>query len=300
MADTPDRTRDLLTGVGLSGLEAETYLALRREPGATGYRLAQVTGKLAANVYKALDALLAKGAVVSDDSSGSRTYAALPIGEYLDRRRRELDTRQRELERSLADLPAEQAEQGIYRLTSSEQVYERCRSMLAGAHSVALIDAFPTPLEALSRPARAAAKRGVAVWVKTYEPHRLADCEVLAPETSQPQLCVWNGDWLNVVVDTGESMKALLKKDGGGVHAAAWCRNRYLAMLDYNGMTCEFLLTRVMQMLSAAAPTADISREVKRLSKRYLRYETYLQRTPASWLTDRRPAPKAVRRGTRR
>ncbi len=281
-----------LSAVGLSGVESEVYLALLREPGATGYRLAQVTGKLAANVYKALDTLRAKGAAVVDESSGPRAYAAVPIREYISRRRRELDDRQEEIERELEGLPAEVAEQGIYRLTTAEQVYERCRAMLASAASVALVDAFPRPLAVLDRAVRAAAKRGVAVWVKTYRPSKVPGCEVVAPEGEEPQLRIWNGDWLNVVVDSGESVQALLRKDDEGVHAAAWCRNRYLAMLDYNGMTSEFLITRVMQLLAAGAAAPAVDREVKRLSARFLKYETFLQQTPDSWLTDLRP-PKA-------
>ena len=46
----------------------------------------------------ALDSLRARGLVLMDDSSRTRTYSALPVGVYLENRRRELEERQRELE----------------------------------------------------------------------------------------------------------------------------------------------------------------------------------------------------------
>ena len=288
-----NRIADMLTGVGLTGVEAAAYLAVLREPGATAYRVSQLIGKPAPNTYKALDALKAKGAVVADDSSGSRTYVALPVREYLNHQRRELNTKEEEIEQALGAMPVDTTEQGIYRLATVEQVYERCRSMIAAAKSVVLLDAFPTPLAELEQTARAASRRGIKVFIKAYTPVEIAGCDVLAPSEPDMLLKMWNGDWLNLVVDSSESVQSFLMKEGAGVHAAAWCRNRYLSMLDYNGMSSEFLLTKVIELLRADSDADAIKKTLSGLIGRYLWDDTFTHSAPDSWMTGWRPKRKA-------
>jgi sugar-specific transcriptional regulator TrmB len=275
-------------------MEAAAYVALLHEPGATAYRVAQLIGKAPANTYKTLDALLAKGAVVVDESTGSKTYAALPVREYLNTRRRELDDRQDELEQALAGETAGAVETGVYRLATADQVYERCRTLIDGAKMLVLIDAFPAPLAELAPAARAAAKRGVDVLVKPYATTAIPGCEVLDAGPAEPQLEVWNGDWLNVVADCSQTVQAFLARDGAGVHAAAWCRNPYLAMLDFNGMASEFILTRVAGMADRGEDGADIDREVKRMMGRYMAFRPFVSGLPDHWLL--LPKPAAPRR----
>ncbi|MBN2537250.1 hypothetical protein JXB37_03125 [candidate division WOR-3 bacterium] len=291
------RIEGLLASIGLTGLEAAAYAALLREPGATAYHVAQLIGRAPANTYKALDGLLAKGAVVVDESSGSKTYAALPVREYLNTRRRELDARQDEIEQALAGETAGAVETGVYRLASADQVYERCRALIDGAKMLALVDAFPAPLAELTPALCAAAKRGVDVLVKPYATTAIPGCEVLEAGPAEPQLEVWNGDWLNVIADCSQSVQAFLAKDGAGVHAAAWCRNPYLAMLDFNGMASEFILTRVAAMADRGEDGRAIDREIKRMMGRYMAFRPFVSGLPGAWLRHPKPAP--VRRGAR-
>jgi sugar-specific transcriptional regulator TrmB len=294
------RAENLLAGVGLTGLEASAYVALLREPGTTAYRVAQMIGKPPPNTYKAIDALLAKGAVVADDSSGSRTYAALPINEYLNAKRRTLDTQQQEIEQSLADVAVETVEHGIFRLATIDQVYERCRTMIAEAKWLVLIDAFPGPLGELAKEARSAARRGVDVFIKPYAPISIPGCDVLDASAGAPQLKIWNGDWLNVVADCSESVQAFLKKDGTGIFAASWCRNPYLGMLDFNGMASEFILTRIMQLAAKGGDGQAIDAEIKRLMRRYMKFEPFVSGIPDAWLTRPKQASKPNRKTKRR
>jgi sugar-specific transcriptional regulator TrmB len=261
---------DQLADLGFSGLEAASYLALLREPAATGYRISRLIGKPVPNTYKALDSLRARGAAVLDESNRGRTYVALPIGEYLSARKRDLDARYLRLEQELQKLNTAVAEGGIYQLNRPEQVYERARSMLKQASGVALLDVFPRPLAVLKPDLVAAARRGVRVLVLAYAPAEAAGCEVLAPEQEAEHLTFWNGDWLNLTVDCREYLYALLRKDGYGVHRAVWCREGYLGLLAYNGMLNEAILNRVFCLMHEDRTRVEIDQEVRRMSKRFL------------------------------
>lgn len=281
-----EKVRSLLTEIGFSGSEAEIYLALLAEPGASGYRVAQLVGKPAANTYKSLDSLRIKGAVVMDESSGTKTYVALSIHEYLDGVRRNLETRQEEAERELANLAVSPMRGGIFQLTSAAQVYERVRNMLASAETVVLVDAFPKPLDELRDELCRASRRGVKVFIKAYAPVALDGCEVVCPEEDSPQLRIWDGDWLNVSVDCREFVQSFLKKDGRGVHEAMWSRNPYVAALTYNGIVSEFVLTRSAQFVQQAGTVAAVRDEMRRLFRLYMQETPMREVIPSNWLTE--------------
>ncbi len=272
---------NLLTELGFTGLEAAVYLSLLEEPGATGYRVSRMIGKPVPNTYKALDSLRQKGAVVLDESSGSRAYVALPIGEYLDGLKRNLDAQRTRIEHELKGMAAVTVESGIYRLTGVEQVYERCRNMLANAENIALVDIFPRPLNELQKDLEAAARRGVKVFIKAYAPAKLVGCEVLAPESDDPSLKIWDGDWVNISI-CFEYVQAFLKKEGAGVHEAVWSRNRYLALLTYNGMFQELALTKVLDLLHNRKTREEIIQELRRIGRRYME-QTSFRRMIEQW-----------------
>jgi sugar-specific transcriptional regulator TrmB len=283
------RVQALLAEVGLNQLEAAVYVALLKEAGSTGYRISQLVGKPVANTYKALDSLVGKGAAIVDGTGRGRVYMAVPVGEYLEGMKQDIEAKRRVLQDELADLGGARIEQGLYRLASAEQVYARARTMLDEARNVALLDVWPAPLEALRADLERTARRGVKVFTKAYKPVEVAGCEVLAPDKEAKQLGVWKGDWLIVVTDCHEFMLSLLEKSGSGVMEALWSSNDYLALLIYNWVLAEFTLTRLGELVWKQASRDDVIKEAGRLSRRYVA-ETPMHEVAAPWADLRRAA----------
>lgn len=282
-----DKLQSLLSDVGFTGLEASVYLVLLREPCSTGYRVAQLIGKPAANVYMALDSLRAKGAILVDETSRTRTYSAMPLATYLEGKRRELEEKQREFEHEIAGLETSAAEGGIFRLTSADQVYARVRKMLEGARKAVLLDVFPGPMDEVRPEVVRAVKRGVHVFIKAYRPTKLGGADIACPEEGDaPDLKIWNGDWLNIAVDCCESLYSFLKPDGKGVHDAIWNRNHYLGMMSFNGLMFELMLTRMIHLLRQDKTRKEIAPEFRELSGRYMALALWRDAVPEGWMTE--------------
>jgi sugar-specific transcriptional regulator TrmB len=73
-----------LVSLGFTPLEAEVYVCLVQDSPATGYRVAQAVGRPVAGIYKTIESLANKGAVVLDDGE-SRLCRAVPPAELLAR-----------------------------------------------------------------------------------------------------------------------------------------------------------------------------------------------------------------------
>ena len=296
-----DRVRPLLDNIGFSGLEIDVYLALLEEPHASGYRLAQKIGKLVGSTYKAIDSLRAKNAIFADETTRPTTYIAVPIGEYTDARRRDLETLRTQIEHELRDVAASPAQEGIFELTSAGQVYERCRSLLRSARKIALLNADARPLQELRTELSAAADRGVKVLVKT---RALADTSGRGIMTIESQssafLCqpsdARGRDELGVAVDHREYVQAFLRSDGSGVEEAIWVRHPHLASQVCQLLQSDFTLTRVRALVQAGKEVKEIGREMHRLT-RMVELQAPSGMLPQEWvLTDAKKVVQKRRR----
>lgn len=279
-----------LENLGFSEIESLIYCFLLKESPATGYRISHAIGKPTANTYKAIMALAQRGAIVVDDSK-NRLCRAVPPTELLERLDREFDGRRVQAEKSLAKIRPASGDDRVYQLGDADQVIERARAMLASAKTVVLADAFPKVLNHIAPQLEGAAKRGVKVAVRVYEPVRLKGATVLVPFDAARVLALWPGEQLNIVVDAEQYMLALFAKDAQSVHQAIWSNSTFLSCMQHNGLSAELISTeeRKHKRETSLSPMEELSLTrskspgLKRLLERYSETST------------RRPAPRKRR-----
>jgi len=233
-----------LTFLGFSEIEALVYCFLLEESPATGYRVSHGIGKPTANTYKAIAALALRGAIIIDDSE-SRLCRAVPPDELLDRLDREFDTRKKVAASELAKIRQSEGDDRIYYLTSVDQVIERTRTMLKGAKNAALLELFPLTVPLFVADLEAAAKRGVAVAVKVYEPVTLKGVTVVRPDEAARIVSTWPGQQISIAIDGEQFLTALLSQDASSVHQALWSNSTFLSCFYYNALNVEQVATDV-------------------------------------------------------
>src|SRR5688572_1961049 len=99
--------------LGFTPLEAEVYTFLVKESPATGYRVAQALGRPVAVIYKTLDSLTAKGALIVDNGP-TRHCRAVPAQELLGRLERCFEERRAAAAKALAELREAPADDRVY------------------------------------------------------------------------------------------------------------------------------------------------------------------------------------------
>jgi sugar-specific transcriptional regulator TrmB len=245
-----------LVSLGFTALEAEVYGFLLGESPVTGYRIAQALRKPAPNIYKAIESLEAKGAVMVDDGA-SRVCQPVPPEELLGHLERRFQEHRRRAAATLSEMAAPKRDDRVYRLESPDQVLERARTMLRRCREVALVDTFPLPLEALRDDIEAAAARGIVVGVKAYTATELAGARVIVDARREAVIERWPGQWVNVVVDGTEHLVAFLSTDGQEVHQAIWSSSVWLSWVYHSALSAEMMLDAVESELAIDDSTAD-------------------------------------------
>ena len=257
---------DPLVALGFTHLEAEIYGLLLDEPGSTGYRLAQRLRKPAPNVYKAIESLESKGAVMVVDGK-HRHCSAVPPEELLSHLERRFQASKRQAAQALAERSRPPADDRVYQLKSANAVFQKARSMLERAKDVLILDAFPKAARELLTDVESAAERGVEVGALLYEPlpgrEAQPGFEIVVDPRGGSTMDRWPGQWLLLVVDASEMLMAFLSPDLTRVHQAIWSRSPYLVWVQHGGSASELLLAAV----ESALADSDLG-EAKRILKR--------------------------------
>jgi len=254
-------TMQPLVALGFTTLEAEIYTFLLQESPVTGYRIAQALRKPAPNVYKALESLELKGAVLVEDGE-SRLCRPVPPGELLAQLERRFREQRARAERVLARPTGEAADDRVYTLRSADQVMERARSMLRDCAEVVLVDAFPLPLAVLRPDLEATAARGVQVSVRVYEPAEVRGAHVVTDADPELVRRRWPGQWINVVADGREHLIAYLTPDASAVQQAVWSGSAILSWVYHSALSSEIVLEEVRNQLRDGADPEAIARTV--------------------------------------
>jgi len=256
MADM-QRATDLLRELGLNQLESDVYAFLLQHPPMTAYRIGTRIGRPTANVYKAIESLTRRGAVVVEDGE-NRLCRAVPAEDFL----RQLERGFLQSTRAASDVLSRLAEptfdERVYRIESVDALFERVTAMLDAATTIVVVDAFPQALARLTESIRATSARGIEVIVQAYVPTAIAGADVVVVPQGEDSLSAWRGEQLNLVVDGREVLIALLDADLLHIHQAIWSRSVYLACLLHGGITAEHTLIRLRSLIENDSGCASL------------------------------------------
>ncbi len=198
-----------------------------------------------------------------DNSGKSRLYSAVPIGEYVDFLVRELEQSGRILEKDIESVGMPLPEEGIFRLTTVNQVYHRAEKIIRSAKSSLLLDIDPIPLNMLKDSITETAAGGVKTLVHIHSD--AMDKSIPGCEVVNSCKLDWPGEWLVVQGDAKEYLIAIITPDERRVYQAVWSRNPFIAPCIYQGYMNKALLYRVLIMIGSGKPFEEIKEELHRL-----------------------------------
>ena len=247
-------THDRLMEIGLSRLEAEVYAFLLANRPMTGYGIGKRLGKPTANVYKAVDALARRGAVLIEEGE-NRRCRAVPASEFLEHERVAFGRKTEAAAQTLAKLEQQPDDERVYRLESAAQLFERCRQMLEErCQTFAVVDAFPAALKALVPSIKIAIRRGATVYVEAYEPVKIPGARLVVATVGTQVLQQWRTQQLNLIVDGRECVTALLDAQLQEVFQGLWTNSLYLSCLMHSGRLAEHTLLRLERAAESGSP----------------------------------------------
>ena len=275
-----DQKVQLLRGIGLTELEARLYITLIRESEATGYRLSQLLNKPVANIYKALDSMARKGAILCESSEKTRRYSPLPIKDYLNQLESQFKQRRSRIEYELESLEARTGAVGIFQLKELEQVYQAAHTIMENANAILLVDAYPESLSRIADALASKAATGTDIYLKCYTRVDIPGVHIISPNAGLYGKVNLEYEWFTLVSDNHEHLSSLIKPKAGRVEQSVWVRSPFLNMVKYSGMAHDFVLNLMSENLQGATSIKQLQEDVGTWTAR-LMHNTYVKDTLA-------------------
>ena len=263
MNEQPLTPLGALEELGLTHLEALTYVALLKNGPSTAYSIAKSIQRPASNAYRVIESLVAKFLVLVEDGKKKR-FRALPYEQMLSALSQRFKTNQDLVANALSELQSVEEDDSVYRLNSSDQVFERCRSALENAAELVLIDAFPGPLSRMMPSIEAALERRVEIMVKAYLPIEIPGAEIILDYRGESVLETWNSQWLNLVADGSEYIQACFEPDGLDLRQAVWTGSAFHSWIAYGGLVSEMRVDLIGQLLERGGDIEAVRRVMQK------------------------------------
>ncbi len=241
-----------LESLGLTQIEALAYTYLVANPSSTGYRVSRGIGKPTANVYRALESLGRKGAVLQDRAA-TPSFRALSPDDLLARLEHDFMRKKSAAAEKLASLQPDPGDERIYALNAPEQVFTRARIVLASARRLVLIDGTVTFVDTLADEIAEARTRGVRALVRARRVSRGTDSvsssdhsDTLSDAPATPGTL----PSLRMVADAREVVMGAFDHEGARIREAFWTRGAFIARSMHDALMAENCCARVEAMMA--------------------------------------------------
>lgn len=243
---------DALVSFGFTALESEIYVFLLGNSPATGYRVAVGIGKPAANTYKAIQTLQAKGGILVEEGP-NRQCKAVPLDELMSRLQKDFESKKAATIKALKNAGKPPEDERIYFLRSRDQILSRAREMLGVAKSVAMVKGSGAFLHGIEAALEKAADRGTAISVLCPELVAIENVEVVEGALGGQSQVV-------VVVDGLQTLAGTIADDADA--EAIWTRSPFLAQIHHEGLSAEIALANVSHLLQTDEKRSRIQKAV--------------------------------------
>lgn len=246
-----------LKTLGLNHLEAEVYELLLREEAMTAYKVGKMLKKPTANIYKAVEVLAQKGAIMIAEGKNKLVKAVAP-NEFIASLSGEYALKLKDASQALASIKPQPKEEHTYSLESVSLALEKAKKMIEEAEVVVVIDAFPISLGLMKESLEQAAQRGVKVFVQAYEELEIEGADVTASHLNDKITRYWKSEQLNVIADGRESLTALFDRKLEKVYHATWSTNVYLSCILHAGRKHEQTVHKLLNVKNSPQKLQEI------------------------------------------
>lgn len=234
--------------LGFTGVEAQIYMYLLQHPHTTGYEISKGTSQPRANIYQALETLVAKERIIAISQDPVR-YAAIPPARLLHSIQEETRLRCQSLEQELSALEKPDEIGHFWELNRSERIHARLLELIQTAQHRIAASLWAEDVERLSEPLRAAHQRGCTIILNLFGEANVDFATIYRHEGPEK---VVTGHVIALAIDFNEALVASLDKPTTGV----FTQNRTLVRLVEKLIRNEAYLASIYEQFPGELETA--------------------------------------------
>lgn len=228
-----------LIETGLTRHEAQLYLLLSSEGVMSGYEAAKQSGISRSNSYIALAGLASKGGAVHIDGDVSR-FAAVPISEYIQNKRRHFEQILDEIQ---TEMPVHrEVAEPFLTIRGQENIMDKMKNLISQTRQRIYLALAPEQLQAVLPELSRLCELGRKVVLITSPPFELPGATVYHAAKQHGQI--------RLIVDSATVLTGELDETGQEESSCLFSRHQSLVSLFKESMMNEISLIKIGKQVS--------------------------------------------------
>jgi sugar-specific transcriptional regulator TrmB len=231
-----------LKRIGFNSYEAKAYIALIRNPDISAYEISKISGVPQSKIYETIKRIVEQGLAVVSGSNPVK-YVGLPIDEFLDRYRADVDESIKYLKKNFKSLSEQPSVEYMWHFNEENQLYNKVKSMIEQAKENIHLEMWAQDYDLFYDDILRAKERGVDVVAVLYGRARGEIGRVYYHQMENMEFQVSKyGRWINIVADKKECLFGTVKPgESGGI----WTRNKSFMLLSESFILHDILIAEI-------------------------------------------------------
>ncbi len=231
-----------LTKIGFNSYEAKAYITLIRNPDISAYEISKISGVPQSKIYETIKRIVEQGLAVASGSNPVK-YVGLPIDEFLDRYRADMDESIEYLKENFKTISEQPTVEYMWHLIGENQLYNKVKSMIVQAEKNIFLEMWAQDYHMFYDDILQARERGADVVAVLYGRIEKEIGRVYYHQMENMELEAGKyGRWINIVADKKECLFGTVKpgKSGG-----IWTQNKSFMLLSESFILHDILIAEI-------------------------------------------------------
>lgn len=231
--------------LGFTEYEAKAYLALLSDAPATGYAVAKSSGVPRSKIYEVLENLTARGDVIISPGEPPM-YRPLSAKELIALRKTKAEKNFTEAEKCLEQYEKSADDrEGIWNIAGRDAILQKVNECISTAQKRILIEIWAEDFVAVEAALKAAAKRGVRIYVIAYGEIVADFAEVYPHDMSEEITAEYGGRWVVFSADDSQVLAGIVSL--AEKSRAAWTKHQGLIMPITEVMIHDLYIAEILK-----------------------------------------------------
>lgn len=238
---TEDIINQLLQ-LGFSAYEAKAYISLIQNPEITAYEVSKQSGVPQSKIYETMKKLVDKGLAIAEGTKPV-TYIGLPIDEFLDRYKTDMNKSIDYLKGSFKNLSIQPELEYIWHFNNEDQLMDKIQTLIKEATLSLYVEIWAVEYERLLPFFKDALSRGIKLILVIYgdiseEIGTIYYHEMAGLMENEAR----SGRWLNIIQDHNECCFGIFDENNP---SGIWTQNQSLMLLSESFISHDIMIAEI-------------------------------------------------------
>jgi len=238
---TDDIINQLLQ-LGFSTYEAKAYIALIQNPEITAYEVSKQSGVPQSKIYETMKKIVDKGLAIAEGTKPV-IYIGLPIDEFLDRYKMDMDNSIDYLKDSFKNLSLHPELEYIWHFNNEDQLMDKIKTLIKESTECLYCEIWAVEYERLLNVFKEAEKRNIKLTFVVYgdvseEVGTIYYHEMAGLMENEAR----SGRWLNIIQDHKECCFGIFADNAP---SGIWTQNQSLMLLSESFVSHDIMIAEI-------------------------------------------------------